>query len=482
MSLVKLFKQIPPDILRGLIGIIIVFAGVTGLYSITFPWAGNDDQMPHVDYIWQVSQGQLPSFNEGTQYPEIGRYPYQYVSNHPPLYYMIQAPLMKVPLENGDWQFAVAIGRAMNIIIGIICILAFAWAGWVFSNRNHLFTLALPAVAAFYITFMQVIGIIMNDSLTVLFTTLALTTSYLILKAGPSRKYLYWLTVISVFGVASRSIYFVALFISLVAVIIAYSNVLKGKSLVNFKRTLKGIFISIVIFILAIIPSSWFYLRNYEQSGSFYKSSHGPNSITAKRKYKPLQEVLTSVDLYKAATINPLGRMYKGSASLIFTILAFTSVIYWVVSKNRWQKLFKNKPLITMVGLFVAYTVFILGGQVIHAWGYGQYSARYFLPSLLPAALIVTLGLYALRRYLYILLIGFILAASTEAMWQIADRLATRQPEIYGNMNWLEVLGSSITHNSVRPLLAYTCVAIIITGLVYFSWAYWLVVSGKKGR
>jgi hypothetical protein len=446
---------------------------------MTFPWTGNDDQMPHVDYIWQVSQGKLPEFKDGVQYHLIKGFPYQYVANHPPLYYFLQAIVLKIPLEHDNLKLAVALGRAVNIILGVCCILAFAWAGWVFSRGNYVFTLALPAVGAFYITFILVIGNIMNDSLTVLLATVSLTLSYLILREGPLRRYLYWLAFVSALGLLSRAIYFVPLFISLIAVVISYATVKERK--INIKKGFKGASVAMLLFVVALLPSSWFYLRNYQQSGTFYKDSRGTNSITAHRQYKSLPEVLSSPDLYKAATLTPLGRVHDGSISVLFTILAVLSACLWVSRKRRWETLLRNRALLIATGLLAGYFLLILAGQIEHAWGYGQYSARYFLPALLPVVLVTTLGIYAWRRSLPLLLAIFMTSSAALALWQIANRLATRQPELYGNLNWGEVIKASIVNNGVPLGVAYVITAALLVGVGCLSVTVWRLNRTSKG-
>lgn len=477
MFLIQHLRQVPPMVRNGVLAIIATFIGVVGLYSIIFPWTGNDDSLPHLDYVWQVSHGDLPRFAEGTMYPFIGKFPLQYVSNHPPLYYAIQAPVMKLFLDSGDWQIAVALGRGVNILLGIACIVALAWAGWVFSSGNRTFTLLLPAVGAFYITFIQVIGNIMNDSLIVLFSTIALTLSYLVLKEGPEKKYLVWLAVVSALGLLSRSTYVVPLFISLAAIVIAYSGLLGKRSHIDFRNSGQGILVAVVILVCAVVPSSWFYLRNYEQSGSFLKTSNGKNAITEQRRYKSLPEVVTSPYLYNAATIAPLGRMNKEQLNLPFTVIAAVVAIVAATTRNEWKKLLGRKHQVVMAGLLILYFGLILATQIDHAWGYGQYSARYLLPALLPVGLVVSYALFSLRKALPYAVVAFILVTSMQAIWQIADRLSTRQPDIYAGMNWVEIAREAIVQNNVPLVLACMLIVLALAGI---SWLFWLLFSDDK--
>ena len=90
------------------------------------PYFGGADERLHLDYAWQLSHGNFPQFYEGAKVPLYRRPPpVQFVAHHPPLYYALQAPLVRFFVDvKGDLNAAAMAARAVNIGLGIACVAA----------------------------------------------------------------------------------------------------------------------------------------------------------------------------------------------------------------------------------------------------------------------------------------------------------------------------------------------------------------------
>src|SRR5690606_36690610 len=111
----------------------------------TIPWRGTADAFAHMDYVNQVHHGRIPQpngyayrlvsprkFNVGN--PDTTR---QWASAHPPLFYAIASLPMGRALDEGCWQAAMARGRALNLAVGGLVVLALEGAGLLLSGRRR---------------------------------------------------------------------------------------------------------------------------------------------------------------------------------------------------------------------------------------------------------------------------------------------------------------------------------------------------------
>jgi 4-amino-4-deoxy-L-arabinose transferase-like glycosyltransferase len=279
----------------GVLGIIFTLISIAGLYAIALPGKGTADAMLHVDYGWQVAHGQLPSFWEGSRVP-IGttHSPVQFVSQHPPLYYLLIAPPIGYFVDHGHWQAGVAVARMITIGIGVLCVLAFAWGGWVLGGKRRAqFAVAVPAIAVSLTPFVKVSGDVMNDTLAILMTTLSLVVTALIIQKGPTRKLVVMLAVVSILGMASRATFVSVLGLSFGGLMAGAWLHTKGSA---WKRISRGVIYIVIIASLVLLATGWFYWRNVRASGQWYRS--GPQNWAATLLHRPKKsfgQVITKV-------------------------------------------------------------------------------------------------------------------------------------------------------------------------------------------
>ena len=153
--------RIPVAIVVGLAAIVVAFVGIGALHALQQPPFFPTDETSHVGYAQEIASGRLPEIRE---FPEVPlearqwlaerstandiRYRGVWVANHPPLHYVAVAPLVWASRATGALDGGLILMRFVNV--------AFAAVGVVFTfllaseitRRNHRLALLAAALAA----------------------------------------------------------------------------------------------------------------------------------------------------------------------------------------------------------------------------------------------------------------------------------------------------------------------------------------------
>ncbi len=383
-------------IFLGILGVIFMYVGVAGVVSVSSPWwLGKGDAPRHIDYAWRVYNKQLPKFEDGLRQKDLNAlrknlYRNQPAASNPPLFYMIHAPFIGPSLKSGQWQKAIAIGRALNIFIGILCVFAFAWAGWLFGGkRRQVFAITVPALAALMHHFTILNLNYAVDVLLVLFSTLALINMHKIIQNGLRLKYVIFLTILSIGGMATKVTYLPFLLLSMASVVI--SPMLNSDSK-NKKKIAKKVAIALLIGLgiamAVMFTIGWFYyLHNYKVTGNF--SSNIPSNYPSLRPYKTAYMVLTGSGLWRLLYWN-----FSAIGTLSIALISAGSMGFIAfLDRINTKDLLKDKKRIVNIALLICSFVGMFMIQIKFAIGTGNYSFRYMIPALLPLALFLSYGL-----------------------------------------------------------------------------------------
>ncbi len=384
--------KLPKMMLVGLLGVTFLYISVAGLVSVTTPWLARGDTVQHVDYTWRLWNGDIPRWSDGITYPpfvKLEGHKAEAASANPPLFYMIHAPFVGPLLNGGHWHKAIAVGRAINIFIGVLCIAVLAWAGWLFGGtRRALFAVAVPALSVLMYRFTRLNVDYALDALVVLWATLSLIFNYKILQYGLRRKYLIGLALISVAGMATKAPYIVFLLVSLLAIVIA--SLMHGKGSTP-RRIIKGGLISAGIFALVLAAIGWFYyFRNYKSHGNWFSSS--PPGYTGGRKIQSLHDVLTNKKLW--------GLLYSdfsvsATASVVLVSLALAG--WLTTTRKAMRDYLGDRARAIAIGLMALTALGTFIVQIKFATGIGSINFRYLLPAILPISLFLSAGLLAFK-------------------------------------------------------------------------------------
>ena len=402
---------------------------------------------------------------------EVREQPVHYTSQHPPLYYVILAPFLAPFLEDGDWKRAMLTGRIINIAIGVLLGAALAWAGWEFGGRRrYLFVISVPFIGLMALVVARASGDVVNDILGMLWVVLALTLTYRLVRDGVDTRSLLLLSAVLALGMSTRASFIATFGISLVAV--AASIFIHVNKIDLAVKSLRGIQASLYLIVPALLAVGWFYWRNYQASGSWARS--GPQSwISDIRPYKSLLEVLTSPDLYKAPKqMFHAGRLWYISA---VSFLAGVFVLIPVVVRN-----FKKSKKITgaVVFLTAVYVLLVYGMQIEHAVGYGQFSARYFLPLLMPISVVVVYGLAYFEKLKGMAIVAFVGLSLAGFIAGTKNFLETKvNPSLYKDLGYIDTFREASVQNGVPFVAVVVCTILCLIGFVLVAISLYKVSS-----
>jgi len=358
----------------------------------------------------------------------------QHVAQHPPLFYVLLAPLVGPLIAEGNIMAAVGLTRLINIFFGAACVAGLAWGGWLCGGRRkRQIALATAGLAGLIYPFIKVAGDAYNDTLLVLVSTITLCFICLLLRQGPRRSLLVWLGLLSVLGMATRASYISLLFISLLAIWLAFLLHRKSSFL---KNTLQAAVINSVIIGLIFITIGWFYIRNYHLSGSWARAT--ASQAWVGRPYRSLTDVITGIDIWIVIPGRLLGLKIWESllpinhiVSLLISAVAGAGVYIWSRQSRFVQQLRQSRVRGAVFGLLLLHCLLLFGQQLVHATGHGLINPRYFLPMLLPLGLFLAYGLLAWPRVRGLavssVMIIFQAAVVMNSMWLLTTTHASLQ-------------------------------------------------------
>lgn len=466
----RITEFISKPVIFGVLSILLLFIAAAGMYATSLGWWGNGDTVMHVDYAWQVSQGSIPKFDEAIQYDpynEIRPHAVQGAAHHPPLYYVLISTFMSGLLESGQWEKAVAIGRSINIFIGILTLLALAWAGWVFGgSRKKLFAVLVPAFAVSSPTFIRTGGDVTPDMLALLMTVVTFVLSYIILSRGVSMFRLSTLGAVVVLGMLTKITFLPAMLAALAVFAVCYM-IKDGKVIISKIAALRGVVSSIFLLLLVILTSGWFYYgHNYEASGSLTRAG-SQEWISDVRDYKSLSEVITSKSL-ATASLGVSLTTFQGERVVILWVLLLAGVVTLFMRYRDSLFSLKHIPLKIVIFLLIMHYITLYAGQVSHAEGYGQISARYFFAGTLLASLTYAYGAATLRR-LPVIAVGAYSVFNLAALYKAhTEWLATKvSPNRYGGLDLWDRIIKAVSENWVPVAVPYLLVALLALALFF---------------
>jgi hypothetical protein len=454
----------------GLVGVFAtVFSGLI-LWATTQPFTLRSDSVLHLDYAWQVSQRELPDFWEGTQLPTKSASKVQYVSQHPPLYYLLLAPLVNKPIDNGRLDIAMAIGRMFTICVSLLVTAALVWAGWVFGGeKKSLFAIALPAIVTSTLVFVRAAAEVKNDILALLFTTIALVLFALIIKKGMNTKRFVALVLVCSAGMASR-----ATFISVIVLVpISFGAAVLYNEKIDLKiKLLKSILLSALLMIVVLTSIGWFYYNNYMLSGSWHRTA--PQSWAADilgREYRTLNDILTNYRLWLSLP----GGLYGNNINIILSYSVFITGFFLATLfclKTQCLRLLKEKKILFITIIMLLHSSLTFFEQIAHATGYGSINPRYLLPMLIPVGLVLCYGFLGWEKTR-----GQLITLFTASGWLAAGAssaaIIKTKTNITGS-NTLQILNeSAVKTNGLPDFILPLLIVVLSCGLVMIAIALW---------
>ena len=377
----------------GVLGAVLTAAALTTVLALTDRPLGTSDEIAHLDYAVQVSDGELPDFYEGVQFrpPVAGIPPVQWVAQHPPLYYLLAAPAVASAADRGDWVEATMLGRAVSVCLGAAAVVAVAWAAaGVVPRRRGYVAVGCAVVVACLGPFQLVAAAVYTDVLAVLLTALALGVSVRLLRRGPSAGRL-----LAAAGLASALLATRAM--SLPVVVVLVLGVAAAELLHGARGPVRDLGVGVLrgglVAAVAVATNAWFYLRNVASFGTWTGGDPDWAAENLGARRYSYGEVALDPQFWIVYARFLVPRSPDLDLSLAVTGVG---VVLALVAARRLVRRMRAEGLSAVDGaillLLVLLVLSTVAVQVQHRTSGGGAQWRYVLPVLLPVALVVVHG------------------------------------------------------------------------------------------
>jgi hypothetical protein len=411
--------------------------------AFTYPPLNGGDEPAHFDYIITVWHGHLPVFEKGLTYraPFGAGVPVQWVSQHPPLYYVLLAPIVGPLFDHGHALLAVLAGRCASAVLIACAVPAAAWGAWrTFPGARRL-PGAIAVVTAMSGIVIQQGSSIYNDALYYPLVVLACAIAGAALRSGVGPRLLVGAVLVGAAGMSTR-LSFALWLIALVVAVVLAPHVRLGR--------LTGIPARVVAAALpvlgAVAASGWFYLRNKRLAGN-YSGRHADWGLQHMgRVESPVTDVVQNPGFWRGTfgiyrgVLDPLSWSTYWLL-LVPLALAVLAGVWFLVRRRSVSpadaeasrsiarasvRADRRDRLSTalVVAMYVVVTVLLIATQVQYVAGGGAANTRYALTAMPVLVVAMAAGLTAWRP-LSGVLVGLWIAAAMPPYLSLVDLYVT---------------------------------------------------------
>jgi hypothetical protein len=417
--------------------LLVLTASVARTFS-SMPLASVDESA-HVDYVLRVWHGQLPVLLDGIRFrPGFGGTPpVQWVAQHPPLYYVLLAPVVGPLVDAGHPVQAVVAGRLCNAVFAAAVVPSAAWA----ASRCFPGVVRLPATVAVVTASTSVLvvqgGVVYNDSLAALTCALACGVAGAALRSGVGSGLVVGGALVAAAGMTTRLTF--ALWLVAIVVAFALSRTVR---LGRLQGLCARVLVAAVPLAAAAAASGWFWLRNQELTGSFSGRPTAWPGYTPRPHYSEV-EVVSTLGFWRQ-----LFALFRGALPiasplpwvlLLLPVLLFVAALVarrlrpWApADDDRW-------PRRLVVAMLVVVTLLFVVVEIRYAAGGGAPLNRYTLTVLVPIALAMAAGFLAWGRIGTWIALAWT-AAAVVPTWSLVDAGGS---ELVGHSGAVVVLAAS---------------------------------------
>ncbi|WIB59109.1 hypothetical protein DEJ13_11645 [Curtobacterium sp. MCLR17_007] len=388
-----------------LLAVVVVMAASVARAFTTDP-LGSADEPAHIDYALQVWHGHLPRFADGLRYtaPFGAHPPVQWVAQHPPLFYLVLAPVVGPAWDAGHLVLATMLGRMVSVVAAGALVLACAWA----ASRAFPAMRRLPSAVAVVTALTGIVvvqgGSIYNDAFYAVLCALAGGVAASAIRRGVGPRLLVAGALVGAAGMTTR----LSFGIWLAAVVVGFALAHRTR-LGRLRGAAARVVAALVPLVAAGAASGWFWVRNHELTGSF---SGRPTTWTGHvpREKRTDLQVVTDPDYWRGIFGAFRGALDPLTATpwlllLVPVFLAAVAVLLHAVLRGRRRPSSDGfVPAALVVAMFAIVTLLFTIVEIRYVAGGGGTINRYVLTVQLPIALLVAGGLAAWGRASWVLL------------------------------------------------------------------------------
>ena len=269
------------SLLVGVGGAVLVFATLATLYAFAIPTYRPPDEASHVAYARELSHGRLPTIEtpisaEGDE--RLGRllslrdavHKTIWTANHPPLYYALVAPPLRIGLDSGHPIGGVHAARLLTVGLAALGLVLLAYVVLQLAPGRPQLAVAATGLAALVPSFVIVSGVVYNDALAFLTSTATVAASVVFVLRGPSAARLAAVAATASAAMLTRASGLLVVGVAGVAVLVGVWRAGDGWMA---QRLGRAAIWSAAVGAAAVAVSGWFYLRNLRLYGDLTASS-----------------------------------------------------------------------------------------------------------------------------------------------------------------------------------------------------------------
>ncbi len=400
-------------VIVGLIAVVVAFVGIGALHALQQPPFLPTDETAHVGYAQEVASFRLPEIRG---FPEVpvearqwqaerstandSRYRGVWVANHPPLHYIAVAPLVWASRATGAPDGGLVLMRFANVVFasgGVV--LTFLLASEI-TRRNHRLALLAAALAALVPQGHAVFSQGLNDGLGFAAGTAVVWAGARCLRRidALTRRDLTLLaaTVVVAFGARAATMLLAIVVVGVVALRrFALPAPSPGVQLRRASRlALIGLGPAVVVF-------GWFYVRNIVLYGDIGASHYLLEMFRRQRRGSVFDMMVRWSmwsDVYEGLMSPTTRRRIVPPGSLVITLMATVGVGIVIVTGRLGRSDGEgtgddSRTLRWQLALGLIAIVLIAFTLAQHVSGGGNAHARYAMPAIGVAAVLLVIGM-----------------------------------------------------------------------------------------
>ena len=258
----------------GLIGALLVYAGLVLLSLVAQPLFITGDEAAHADYAFDVAHGSIPVLHESRtqEFPELGQSGRsQYVANHPPAYYALVGPLVRAAESSEHPRAFLLLGRALTAALGAAVLLTLAaTAATVFRREPRERAVAMIATVSLAGSVPILIGSaseFRNDALSVLMVCATVLVLARAIRTGLRPGTLALVAALCTLGMLSRIAFLPVwlLAIGAVAALELWPRLRRRRPAVADIR--RGALAALTVLVVPLLGAGWFYAMSMRRNG-----------------------------------------------------------------------------------------------------------------------------------------------------------------------------------------------------------------------
>ncbi|NGN92564.1 hypothetical protein G5C66_07400 [Nocardioides sp. KC13] len=378
----------------GLIANLITCAGVCAGYALSSPLYGAKDEVAHVDHAYQLWHGTLIAIGDPMRMPQIWGYtlPFDWTGQHPPLFYLLLAPVVGPLTDAGHLLAAGLTARGIVLVITCLVVAAVMWTTRQIVPSRPEVAVAAGLVTALSPALTRLGGVVFNDNLFVLWATLLVGQTVWLLRHGPRTRgvALFGLYAAAALGTRLPGVVFIGLCATTLGLVWLFTGP---------RRDWAAVVRLGVAVLLAVAANAWFYVRNFQATGNWsgmqtdlVGKAGGP---LHERKVRSVLDVATDPDIWHQLLIPP-ALQERVVVGIVLTIVPL--VLGAIVGLRAFSRERREPVRVATALLLLALTVVIVAIQLNYAAGGGGAYWRYLLPLTIVTSLLTALGLTATPR------------------------------------------------------------------------------------